>query len=254
MQTEKRSLYKIVKVLNNQEEDGGLWLPNIQRNFVWKENKICKLFDSIMREYPISTLLVWRTKSSYTTYREFIGNYSKNFDESDIHVYEDKNVKNLVLDGQQRLQSLYIGIIGSFAGRELYLDILSGGESSPEGVKYKFEFRKSREGEFQWVKIKELVCDDRDPGGLANKIIDRADGKFSQGDIAKIQRNVISVQNLFHSGEGITYQLLDSINYPDLYLEDDVVEIFIRANSAGTVLSKSDLLFSLLKKRLVRCK
>jgi hypothetical protein len=50
----------------------------------------------------------------------------------------------------------------------------------------------------------------------------------------------------FHSDEGIRYQELDSIENPKLYTEDDVVEIFIRANSGGTKLGKSDLLFSLL--------
>ena len=39
----------------------GFWLPNIQRPLVWREEQICRLFDSILREYPISTLLVWKT-------------------------------------------------------------------------------------------------------------------------------------------------------------------------------------------------
>jgi hypothetical protein len=50
----------------------------------------------------------------------------------------------------------------------------------------------------------------------------------------------------FHSDEGIGYQELDSLENPDLYTEDDVVEVFIRANSGGMKLGKSDLLFSLL--------
>lgn len=49
--------------INNEEADGGgLWLPNIQRLFVWSEEQIERLFDSIMRQYPISTLLFWRSK------------------------------------------------------------------------------------------------------------------------------------------------------------------------------------------------
>jgi uncharacterized protein with ParB-like and HNH nuclease domain len=46
--------------------------------------------------------------------------------------------------------------------------------------------------------------------------------------------------------DAIIYQELDSIDDPSLYQEDDVVEVFIRANSGGTRLEKSDLLFSLL--------
>ena len=60
-------------------------------------------------------------------------------------------------------------------------------------------------------------------------------------------QNVVDlIFNTFLNEDGIGYQELDSIERPKLYKEDDVVEIFIRANSGGTRLGKSDLLFSLL--------
>ncbi|MBK6865161.1 MAG: DUF262 domain-containing protein [Ideonella sp.] len=66
MQNKKLSIRKIVSYLNDDEADGGgFWLPNIQRPFVWNEDQIARLFDSIMREYPISTLLVWKTKEAF---------------------------------------------------------------------------------------------------------------------------------------------------------------------------------------------
>ena len=55
MKNQKHTIRKIVGFLNNPDEDGGFWLPNIQRPFVWSEDQICRLFDSILREYPIST-------------------------------------------------------------------------------------------------------------------------------------------------------------------------------------------------------
>lgn len=64
MKNQRQTIRKIVGFLNNEEEDGGFWLPNIQRPFVWSEVQICRLFDSILREYPISTLLVWKTNSA----------------------------------------------------------------------------------------------------------------------------------------------------------------------------------------------
>ena len=60
MKNIKQSIRKMVTYLNNPENEGGFWLPNIQRSFVWNEGQIERLFDSIMREYPISTLLVWK--------------------------------------------------------------------------------------------------------------------------------------------------------------------------------------------------
>jgi len=41
-------------------EDGKLFLPAIQRKFVWSEEQITKLFDSLMRGYPIGTFLFWQ--------------------------------------------------------------------------------------------------------------------------------------------------------------------------------------------------
>ena len=51
MKNQKQTIRKIVGFLNNADEDGGFWLPNIQRPFVWGEEQICRLFDSILREY-----------------------------------------------------------------------------------------------------------------------------------------------------------------------------------------------------------
>jgi uncharacterized protein with ParB-like and HNH nuclease domain len=127
VRTQKQSLRKIVRVLNNRDEDGGLWLPHIQRAFVWSEQQICRLFDSILRQYPISTLLIWKTKSPIRL-RRFIDEFRTEYRQNLLPFFTTPNDsrKSLVLDGQQRLQSLFIGLCGSYAGRELYFDVLSG--------------------------------------------------------------------------------------------------------------------------------
>jgi len=56
MRNKKETIRKFVSMVNNEEEQGGLWLPNIQRYFIWKKEQIEKLFDSIMREYPIGKI------------------------------------------------------------------------------------------------------------------------------------------------------------------------------------------------------
>src|SRR4051812_36025361 len=109
MKTPKHSLRKVVSFLNNEEEEGGFWLPNIQRPFVWTEDQIARLFDSILREYPISTLLVWKTKASVRC-RRFIDLYHDGIKLTDFHEPENTKKKCLVLDGQQRLQSLFIAL------------------------------------------------------------------------------------------------------------------------------------------------
>jgi len=247
MKTQKLSLRKVVSYLNNPDEDGGFWLPNIQRPFVWSEDQICRLFDSILRQYPISTLLIWKTKASVRR-RKFIDNFKEEHRNhlSDFKTTDDDKKKCLVLDGQQRLQSLFIGLRGSYDGNELYLDILSGVLAAPDDVKFKFKFINPQNASFPHIRFKDIVFSDDKPRIIADNIASKAIQPLSTTDIDKIKDHVDLIRETFFNESGIGYQELDSIEQVNLYSEDDVVEIFIRANSGGTRLGKSDLLFSLL--------
>lgn len=247
MKTQKLSLRKIVSYLNNPEEDGGFWLPNIQRPFVWSEDQICRLFDSILRQYPISTLLIWKTKMGVRR-RKFIDNFKEEQRHhlSAFKVPDDEKKKCLVLDGQQRLQSLYIGLCGSYDGRELYLDMLSGQVAAPDDVRFKFKFLDPKTASFPNVRFKDIVFSNDRPRVIADAIAATAGSPLTQAQQDRIKDHVDLIRETFFNESGIGYQELDSIDQANLYKEDDVVEIFIRANSGGTRLGKSDLLFSLL--------
>ena len=104
----------IEDIVNNR-----LLLPAIQREFIWTNTQIEWLFDSIMRHYPISSFLFWRvegdTKHQYKYYsflQHFRERYQTHNDEFDTNGVNDFMA---VLDGQQRLASLYIGLKGSYA-------------------------------------------------------------------------------------------------------------------------------------------
>src|SRR5262249_32926162 len=150
---------------------------------------------------------------------------------SDFFVPEDDKRKCLVLDGQQRLQSLFIGLKGSYDGRELFLDILSGDIAAPDDVKYKFAFLNSSNASFPWIKFKDIVFSDEDPLSAAEKVIANAGRELTSEERRKISRHVGIIFKAFQSDDGIGYQELDSTENPSLYTEDDVVEVFIRANS-----------------------
>jgi len=244
MKNQKQTIRKIIGFLNNPEDDGGFWLPNIQRPFVWGDEQICRLFDSILREYPISTLLVWKTKSEIR-HRKFIDNWTASIKLSDFFMPENDRKKNLVLDGQQRLQSLFIGLRGSFAGKELYFDVMSGESSPSDDIKYKFDFKKPNP-KFPWIKFKDLVFTDLKKKDHINNIAIKIGRALNDNEKERIEENLDLIDRTFKAEESIAYQELDSIDCPSLYTEDDVVEVFIRANSGGTKLEKSDLLFSLL--------
>jgi hypothetical protein len=235
----------MVTYLNNEEKEGGFWLPNIQRPFVWNEEQIERLFDSIMREYPISTLLAWKSKSSIRR-RKFIDNYRSTIKLTNYYVPVDDKQKILILDGQQRLQSLYIGLKGSFEGKELYLDILSGDLVAPEDIRFKFSFLTREKAKFPFIRFKDIVFSNERVSKMKKSIIENANRELSDEEEERVEENVEQVFHMFREEEVIVYQELDSIDNPKLYTENDIVEIFIRANSGGTKLGKSDLLFSLL--------
>jgi uncharacterized protein with ParB-like and HNH nuclease domain len=247
MKNQKQTIRKIVAFLNNEEEEGGFWLPNIQRPFVWTEEQICRLFDSILREYPISTLLIWKTTSEIRR-RKFIDNWKAELGArlSLFYVPPNKKKKCLVLDGQQRLQSLFIGLSGSYEGKELYFDVLSGAIAAPDDVKYKFAFLPAEKDIFPWLKFKDLVFTTKKNHQIAQDLERTLGRSFTEVERDKVDEHLNLIDRTFKMDEAVSYQELDSIDNPELYREDDVVEIFIRANSGGTKLGKSDLLFSLL--------
>jgi hypothetical protein len=245
MKNSKDSFRKFVGYLNNEEQDGGYWLPNIQRPFVWREDQIERLFDSILREYPIGTLLVWKTKSKIRR-RKFIDNYNYEIKLKDFYVPEDDKQKMLVLDGQQRLQSLFIGLKGSFERKELCINILSGDLIAPEDSKYKFKFLQANNIKTPWFKLKEIVFSNDRYNKIADNLIKEFSEPLTDTQKDRIHDNVSQIVKQFLTEENMVYQIVDSVDNAELYTEDDIVEIFIRANSGGTPLGKSDLLFSLL--------
>lgn len=240
---------RMVSYLNNYEEQGGMWLPNIQRQFVWSEAQIERLFDSIMREYPISTLLVWKTNSSIKC-RKFVDIYKDDICLLDYYIPVNDKQKMLVLDGQQRLQSLYIALKGSYNKKELYFNVFSGCSASSDDTKYEFKFLLEEKADYNWIKLKDIVYTNKKSNQLSKEIISKVENKINRElDNEKrslIDDNISLMFKVFMTDEIISYQQLDSIDSPELYSDNDIVEIFIRANSGGTQLGKSDLLFSLL--------
>jgi len=245
MRNKKETFRKIVGFLNNPEEDGGFWLPHIQRSFVWSEEQIYRLFDSMLRQYPIGTLLVWKTTSD-ARHRKFIDNWKGTLRLSDFNVPQNNRKKNLVLDGQQRLQSLFIGLNGSYEGKELYFDVLSGQDAAPDDIKYRFRFLETSAAVFPWVRFKDLVMTTLKQNQLLARIRAHAGRTLTRDEEDKLNDHLDLIDVTFKMDEGTAYQELDSIDNAELYREDDVVEVFIRANSGGTKLGKSDLLFALL--------
>ena len=244
------TIRKIVSFVNNEDaDDGGWWLPNIQRSFVWKKGQMEKFFDSIMRGYPIGTFLIWKTRESVKM-RKFIDNYKDGIRTINYYVPENDRKKSLVLDGQQRLQSLYIALKGKYDDEELYFNVFSG-KDEEDGLKYNFKFKKPENAKIEdgWIRVKDIIYDEGHCYKITRDTIKKISESKSLTDDEKelIENNISLLIEKFRDREYLSYQILDSIEHPQIYTLNDIVEIFIRVNSGGTQLSKSDLMFSLLK-------
>ena len=136
-------------------------LPAIQRKFVWKSEQIEKLFDSILQGYPINTFMLWqitdkRIKNDFKFY-DFLQDYIEHFHEDNEPHKSQKESFFAVIDGQQRLTSLYIGLQGTYAykmprvwyincpenfpKRKLYLDLSGEYQNDNDERKLKFNFK-----------------------------------------------------------------------------------------------------------------
>jgi hypothetical protein len=256
--------------LLNQIKNEEIVLPAIQRDFVWPENKVLRLLDSIMRGYPIGLALLWETYLDIQ-YRKF----NEAFRDGQIHDFKEnkrKNKRKLVLDGQQRLQSLYIALYGSYNGRSLYFNVLSGRESDDVSEeKYDFEFL-DKEGFDCWhaemntgpgapdasenggskylVKVSDLFAAGvRERSALEKRIKQQV--TLGDDDEERLRMNLARFDDVLTKNPNILkVSVIDEDlpgDNPDRKSEADVLEIFVRVNREGTPLSRSDLIFSMLK-------
>ena len=237
------SIATFVRKLNSE-----FWLPAIQRKFVWKESQICELFDSVMREYPIGSFLVWRTRSDIRK-RKFIEIWETGDGTARLFLPADGKEKQLVLDGQQRIQSFFIGLQGRFGKKTLHFNIVSGDRSRVGSViqktLFEFEFmEKARD--WNWVRIDQVLDSPLSSTKIAAKLLKDLPTNKGTESHELIHENIVQLIKVFKADPAITYQLLDGTDDGNRYDDNDVVEVFVRANSGGTKLEKSELLFALL--------
>lgn len=238
-------------------------LPSIQREFVWEVDQIEKLFDSLMRDYPISTFLFWHVDKNKINDFQFY-EFLRDFHERDsIHnpkasLANDEDVI-AVLDGQQRLTSLYIALKGSYAEKmpyyawdnnkafqkkKLYLNLLKGADSLELIYDFKFlndEESKDSNKENFWYEVGKIL-EIKEYPEVMNFLIDNklADSsKYGTDQIKFAAKAMNTLFNVIHQKGTINFFLEKS---PEL---DKVLQIFIRINSGGTKLSYSDLLLSI---------
>jgi len=238
-------------ILDNINKD--TFLPAIQREYVWPPRAVEKLFDSIMGDFPISSFLFWKVKEEKK--KQWIAyEFIKDFDQEDPHNEEaDLSGVNkdifLVLDGQQRLTSIYVGLKGSYSffyyrQREtrLYLNLAKkpiANEDDPEELVYQFAFLEGKPSNDQthiWYRVGNIL--DFYDAEDAKESIASTITSYSDEIILNAKKLVGHLHSRIHTFKMINYYEEKSQDY------DKVVEVFIRANTGGRKLTYSDILLS----------
>ena len=226
--------------------DGKLLLPAIQRDYVWKRQAIEMMFDSILRGYPINTLMFWRidniSNQEIDFYRfldpKYVYGITKNQEFNKGGANSEERL--IVIDGQQRLTSIYIGIFGTYATEKgkpmsLYLRLDKQATSDDKQYDFRFmhdsQFKKLQKNGETWLKMNDLTKSGYNPFSSFPNLMTN---EFAT-DTMKLLINLLDSEDYLHYYDIYGYKSID-----------DVLEIFTRTNNSGTPLSKGDLLLSVL--------
>lgn len=252
--------------------NSSLFLPAIQRPFVWEDEQVIQLFDSLMKGYPISSFLFWRVapenNDNWQMYR-----FAENFRYGEIHtepVGKEGRAISLVLDGQQRLTSMLIGLRGSFTTKakgkrwdnpgawqkkRLYLDLLVDPEQlvsddEEDDIEHPFGFqfleKQPTSGPASlWIKVGQILDCPTEEQFAALKVGLLAQLPTSANWVTRqtAERNLDRLHAMIWTDEIIS----SFTEYAQDY--DRVLGIFVRANDGGTKLSKSDLMMAVLSSK-----
>lgn len=250
--------------------DGKFVMPAFQRQYVWGMEQIEKLWDSILLDYPIATFLFWHVDDDNVSWDTYFCNFlseitfdsrkqadSVNYELSNIDV---RNTDTAILDGQQRLTSLYLSLFGCAYIRQKHArKKVAGGTVT----KLLIELNKNKlsvdEEEYNSkkfdVKFTEKIGKSSPTQFEVKRILD---SKF-QNDSTRTQAIEEAISNVPAESKEYARGILNKL-YNKIFVEkmiryteiremkqDDALEMFVRFNSGGKALKKHEITMSILE-------
>jgi hypothetical protein len=204
-------------------------LPNIQRGYEWNEDRVTKLLDSIMSGYPIGAIMVWSPTAEIRNdirTRQFVTDFESTQDYRTALPHASEPESYLVLDGQQRLQSLYVSFFGSYNKQRLYFQIDHVPTDVDDDTDYVFKFltREEAKSQLAMVPLFEIVKLDPDTklpcinnlvSKLCGSIVDPvAHQQAKQSKFADIWQNVDRFIHRFNVSLALLFQEVgQNLNY-----------------------------------------
>lgn len=238
---------------NINATSNGWFLPAVQRPYVWgsryeSEKYICKLFDSILRGYPIGTLIVWNSDGEIP-YRQFIEDYS----DGDTAQFVDKSLwkredKWLVYDGQQRLQTLVSCLKYTLNSKILTYNLFYSLDDNDDSESSGFKFvGKNTDLEPGYISMPQLFIQAEDGKvKYRKKLAETIPESLMDGNEEQFENIIDKLWDVFVRKDikSLAYFPIDKS-----WSEDRVNDVFQRLNMGGVPLSGADLLLSRIKEK-----
>lgn len=258
MQITNKSIREVLERVQSHE----IVLPALQREYVWKRRDIEGLFDSLLRGYPINTFMSWEVQDISMQTLEFYNFLEPTYKEGNTNTDYRNNTaarKSVIIDGQQRLTSLYIALYGSYTtanrDKEMFLclnmdkpqnagslqeeddesDVMA---EEDQNLKYNLRFMtdnemdaRTKKGE-HWLKLPDAFH----PQFKGYKWL--TDNGLTAEDLAV--ETMEKLVQLFKDSSLLNFYEIQSDNL------QNVLDIFVRTNNGGKKLTKGDLLLSMI--------
>ena len=242
-------------------KDEEIVLPVIQRRLIWSEDKMEILFDSLLKGNSFGAVICTEEQKDTEplfAYRRFTQDGN---DVASQKVDELSKIIWLIIDGQQRLQSFYIGLTGTMNGKSLYFDLFSD-----PNMEYGFKFARKKDdlpktnnertsgeacSECLWYSVNELfqrLSKSIKPRKISAEIIKKY--KIEDENQEEIIHNNVDdfERAVFDKRCGIGFSVVDVAKDENLSENRQrIVELFRRLNDGGTRLSSYDLVASMFK-------
>lgn len=228
---------KVADILSDVK-NGRVGLPDLQRPFVWQDNKVRELLDSMMKGYPIGYIMLWASPDDY---------------ENTVHIGKNEKIykrpNDLVIDGQQRLTALLAAMYGVTIMDKNYKERairISFNPLTREFAVWTPAFEKNSE----WIsEISQVFAADEEHNiskfrKAYIKIVNEGRAKNNEEELTedeedRIEENINDLLNL-----GI--YSLPTLKINSKANEENVADIFVRVNSGGQNLTEKNFIETLI--------
>ena len=224
--------------LLNDVKNGKVGLPDLQRPFVWKDNKARDLLDSMLKGYPIGYIMLWQSPDDYETVNH-IGANDKTYKQPDY----------LVIDGQQRLTALLAAISGIKVKDKNYVERQIRISFNPLTREFAV-WTEAIERDSAWISSISAVFaadENHDVPKFRRQFIKNCnEGRDKKDMLALTDDEEESIETNINDLLNLSIYTLPTLRINTKATEEDVADIFVRVNSGGQKLTEKNFIETLL--------